>query len=192
VGVDVHVLLPLDGSHEAALRRLAAGAALAAGLGPDLGSAGHHVSLVVVPGATLERVRLAMAEVAHAVEPLSIRAHGYGFFTDGTTPGTSLHVPVVSGPALLELHRRACVVLGAHGMAPAAWTAPERWSPHITLLDHGLDPVALGHAVTWLGGRHHPHWSIPIDRLAVEGRQGDPAVEPATVVLGARARGRRP
>lgn len=192
MGDDVHVLLPLDGSHESAVRRLAAGAALAAGLDPGAGPTGHHVSLVVVPGATLEGVRLAMAEVAQAVEPLAIRAHGYGFFTDGTTPGTSLHVPVVCGPALLELHRRACVALEARGMAPAAWTAPERWSPHITVLDRGLDPVALGRAVTWLGGRHHPHWSIPIDRLAVEGRQGDAAVEPASVALGARARGGRP
>ncbi|MDP1804666.1 MAG: 2'-5' RNA ligase family protein, partial [Acidimicrobiales bacterium] len=104
-----------------------------------------------------------------AIEPFVIHAHGYGFFTGDNPANLTLHVPVVRAEALDSLHGRLWAQLVDAGAEVAPWSAPDLWTPHLTVLDRALDPPALGAAATWLARRHHPSWSILVDRVVLTG-----------------------
>jgi 2'-5' RNA ligase len=178
-----HVVIPLDGDHAAVLARLADELATAAGV-PAL-EEGRHVHVTVVSYAGLSR-RVAVEAVdavAAGCSPFVAHAHGYGFFTGDQPSGLSLHVPVVRAGALDTLHRKVCAAIHRAGARVAGWSEPDIWSPHITLVDRGLDPVRLGAAAAWLARRHHPSWHIPVDRLQVTGGRPVPEHERVEVLF---------
>jgi hypothetical protein len=106
--------------------------------------------------------------------PITLHAHGYGWFCEDGGSTLALHVPIVRGPAVDGLHAVVTAALVGVGAAVAGQTKAETWSPHLTLLADGLDPARLGAAAAWLGRRHHPRWQIPVDRvLLTGGRQDD-------------------
>ena len=111
----------------------------------------------------------AIEDIVRATAPFVIHAHGYGFFTGDDPTDLTLHVPVVRAPALDRFHARLWAQLRGAGARVAAWSAPDLWSPHLTIVDRTLDPHALGAAATWLARRHHPSWSIPVDRIMLTG-----------------------
>lgn len=164
-----HLVIPLDEPHARVLGELAgqllAGAELdAAGLLPT-----PHLTLLAFRGLDWAAAEAALAPLAAATAPFTVHAHGYGFFAAAEPAGLSLHVPVVRGARLDRLHRQACAALRCAGAEVAGWTDPEVWTPHLTVLDRGLDAERLGRAVAWLARRHHPSWRIPVDRLELTG-----------------------
>ena len=164
-----HLVIPLDPDHVQALDGLARNVAAAAGVGPEAVPPRPHVTLIAHTGLPLSRVAVAVEPVVTAAAPFAIYAHGYGLFTGPDARDLSLHVPVVRGGPLDELHARLCEALRRAGAEVAGWSTPALWSPHITLADRQLDPLALGRAVRWLAQRRHPSWRIPVERVAVTG-----------------------
>lgn len=161
--------MPLDAAHASRLMELARAIGVAAGL-PKASEVDHpHITLVAHTGLSPDDAQAAIGDVAATTRPFLLRAHGYGFFTGDEESEITLHVPVVRSRALDELHQRLDEALRRAGADVAGWTAPALWSPHITLLDRGLDPAALGAAVTWLAARHHSSWRLGADRIALTG-----------------------
>ena len=179
-----HLVIPLDRDHVDALGELVAGAAASAGLEPATVSSTPHITVIAYTGLPAGDVAAAITPVVTATAPFIVHAHGYGFFTGPEPADLSLHVPVVRGGPIDVLHRELCLALGEAGADIAPWTTPSLWSPHITLLDCGLDPPRLGRATTWLAQRHHPGWRIPIDRVAVTGGRHDRDRTDTVVLLG--------
>lgn len=164
-----HLVIPLDSDHVHTLAELVEGVAAAAGLAPPPSSVQPHITLVAYSRLTRASASTAIEPVITGMDPFTIHAHGYGLFTGADSSDLSLHVPVVGGGPLDVLHRELCAALRHAGAEIAGWSEPEWWSPHITLLDRELDAARLGNAVTWLAGRHHPSWRIPVDRVALCG-----------------------
>ena len=164
-----HLIVPLDSDHVRAVAALAAEVAEVAGL-PDLHAPVRpHVTVVAFTGLSRAAARQAIEGALAGVDPFEIRAHGYGVFARSGRFGPSLNVPVVRSGSLDAVHGLAHRVLVEAGAAIAGWTAPETWSPHITLTDRALDSAGVGAAVAVLTERHHPSWHIPVDRLVVVG-----------------------
>lgn len=162
-------MIPLGPDHLRALEGLAAGAAAAAGMAQRTGRSGGHVTLLAYQGLARPAARQAAEPVVSETAPFSLHAHGYGFFTGDDPPDLSIHVPVVRTAVLDGFHARLWAALSRTGADVAKWCAPDLWSPHITLLDRVLDPERLGAAAGWLARRHHPSWSIAVDRVALTG-----------------------
>ena len=177
-----HLVVPLDPGHLHAIDELINGVAAAAGLATAPEASNPHLTLIAHSGLGRARVATAIAPVAAATAPFTVHAHGYGFFTGPEPSDLSLHVPVVRSGPLDALHGGLCAALREAGADIAGWSAPEVWSPHITLLDRRLNPARLGAAAAWLAQRHHPSWRIPIDRVATTGgwrqRHRPAAVQP--------------
>ena len=164
-----HVIAPLDTDHVRAVRHLADEAVAAAGLSEVPPASTAHVTLLAYAGLLPDDAADAMAATVAAAAPFSVHAHGYGMFTGVEPKDLSLHVPVVRTRSLDAFHRGLHGALLAAGAHIAGWSGPDTWSPHITLVDRGLDPATLGAAVTWLARRPHPSWRVPIERVAITG-----------------------
>lgn len=164
-----HVVIPLDEDHVRAAAHLVEGIAAAAGLGTAPDRTRPHVTLLAYTGGDPAEVLTAVQAVAAATEPFVLRAHGYGFFSGGGPADLSLHVPVVRAPALDALHRDLCSELGRAGAEVAGWCTPALWTPHVTLVDRGLDAAGLGEGAAWLARRHHPSWHVRVERLGLTG-----------------------
>lgn len=164
-----HVVIPVGPDHRRAIDSLAAGAAAAAGVAPPAGGSDRHISLLAYEGLARDQAAPALLAAARHLGPLMVHAHGYGFFTGEQPSALTLHVPVVRGPALDLLHARLWAALGDAGAEIAPWSAPDLWSPHLTLLDRTLDPHTLGAAAAWLARRYHPSWNIPVDGILLTG-----------------------
>jgi 2'-5' RNA ligase superfamily len=179
-----HVVVPLSRDHAAALDPLVAGAAAAAGIGRP--SALPHVTLLAYTGVPRRRAGAELGAVVAATPPFVLHAHGYGFFS-GQEPGDlSLHVPVVRSPEVEAVQHAVWVGLRDAGADVARWTDPDLWSPHITILERDLDADRLASATAWLARRHHPHWSIPVDRLLLLPGRRDADRDPASFPLSGR------
>jgi 2'-5' RNA ligase superfamily protein len=176
-----HLVIPLDADHAHAVAVLGRGAAAACGVAAAA-DANPHVTLLTYTGPTHEQAQASIQTVALATEPFWLHAHGYGFFTGDTPSELSLHVPVVRTAALDALHRGLRGALQRAGADIAPWSEPDLWSPHITLLDRGLDHASLGVAAGWLAHGRHPSWRIPVDRVAIVSGRRDQA-RPGPVVL---------
>lgn len=164
-----HLVLPLDPAHVRVLGDLIHDVAAAVGLPSPHDAPNLHLTLIAYEGANRASVLTAVATVAASTAPFTVHAHSYGFFTGPEPTDISLHVPVVRSRQLDTLHGRLCAALSAAGARLAGWSVPDRWSPHITLLDRELDPARLGAAVAWLARRRHPSWEISVDRVALTG-----------------------
>ena len=162
-------MIPIGPDHRKAICSLVAGAAAAAGLETPIGGRDPHVSLFAYEGLSRAAAELAIETSLRATEPFVIHAHGYGFFTGDNPANLTLHVPVVRAEALDSLHTQLWAQLRRAGAEVAPWSAPDLWTPHLTLLDRALDPPALGAAAAWLARRHHPSWSILVDRVVLTG-----------------------
>jgi 2'-5' RNA ligase len=176
-----HLVIPLDRDHIQALAALACGVAAAANVGVAAACVDPHVTVVAYTGLSRKKARASIENVAGETEPFVLHAHGYGFFTGDEFSELSLHVPVVRTGALDAVHRRFRAALQRGGAAIAGWSEPELWSPHITLLDRGLDPTSLAATIGWLAHRRHPSWRIPVDRVVVTGGRRD-RVRPGDIV----------
>lgn len=168
-----HVVIPLRGDHLRSARALAAAAAGAAGVERPPDQPAAHITLVAYQGIGRDPARRAVGAVSGATAPFVLHAHGYGFFTGDSPTDLCLHVPVVRAGALDALHAALCGAIERAGGTIATWSAPDRWSPHITLLDRVLDPARLGAAAASLAGRHHPSWTVTVDRLMLTGAWRD-------------------
>jgi len=84
-----------------------------------------------------------LARFAAAEPPLRIELATLSTF--GTDEGV-LFLGATKTRALLELHERFWLQLGALMRLPWAYYRPEHWVPHCTLT-YGLDPVQLGAAI---------------------------------------------
>jgi 2'-5' RNA ligase len=183
-----HLVIPLTGDHQAsvgALTELAAGRAAL----PQLdGRPRPHVTILAYSGLLRAHALTVVQRVVASVAPFTMHAHGYGLFV-GDDPGElSLHVPVVRTAALERLHADLSTAIAQAGACVAGWTWPGEWSPHITLLDRGLDPDLLAAAVRRLAQHHHPSWRIRVDHIQLTGGRAD-RTEGDVLALGGR-RGR--
>lgn len=163
-----HVVVPLDRDHIAAVDALATEAAAAMGVPPPERSQ-PHVTVVAFRGVVRSDALAAVTDAVAERAPFVMRAHGFGMFARTGHSGLSLHVPVVRGPSLDVLFGDVHRALVAVGAEVAGWTQPDTWSPHITLLDRGLEAPAVGAAVARLASHHHPSWHVPVDRVQVRG-----------------------
>lgn len=185
-----HVVALLDPDHERLVARLSL--ELTDALSIDVAGAAKgppHITLVSYRGLAPDTATRALAPVARDADPLTVRAHGYGMFTGDANTDLSLHVMVVRTRALDELQHRTYNALVDAGGNPAGTTHPSVWTPHITLLDHGLTPALLGRAVELLAHRPHRSWTIEVASLTVTRRAAgggttSPTPCPFTVNLG--------
>ena len=164
-----HVVIPLRRDHVGALATLAEGVASAAGVARSTVRPNPHVTLVAYTGLARAAALVAVEAAVADSGPFVLYAHGYGFFTGDDPQELSLHVPVVRNGPLDALHRDVCDGLHRAGAIVAGWSESALWSPHITLLDRGLDAAGLGAAAAWLAHRHHPSWHVPVDRVLLTG-----------------------
>jgi 2'-5' RNA ligase len=184
-----HVIAPLDMDHARVVGQLSDD--LAAALSIDLDDVAlrqPHITLASYTGLEPPRAATALAPVLAVTAPFTVRAHGYGLFTGDSDTDLSLHVMVVRTKALDELHRCVTAALCGAGAHLAGTTEPRVWTPHITLLDRGLTPRLLGHAVEMLAGRPHRTWSITLESLAVTHHCADADAGPLTMELGGATR----
>ena len=159
-------------------------AAMSAAVGATIHPAQRHVHITLVAYDGISRVtahHAVEAAVADASGFVVRSAHGYGFFCGPDGQDLSLHVPVVRSPALDVLHGAIHGALVSAGAEVAGWTDPCCWSPHITLVEAGLDPDSLGACSGWLARRHHPSWRIPVNRLLIVAGGSD-GEEPASII----------
>jgi 2'-5' RNA ligase len=178
-----HLIVPLDPDHVEAVAAVAAEVAEATALA-DLGPpVCPHVTVVAFTGIDRDAARRAIEWALAGAEPFEMRAHGYGVFARSGEFGPSLNVPVVRSGALDTLHRAAYRALIDVGAEVAGWTAPDTWSPHITVTDRALDVDGVGAAVASLSGHRHPSWHIPVDRVLLVGGWSDPIDERAAIHL---------
>ena len=164
-----HIVIPIGHDHRRAIDALITAAGAAAGLKCANSPPDPHVSLIAYEGLSRSAAEAAVERSILVTEPFVVHAHGYGFFTGDHPANLTLHVPVVRAEALNDLHARLWAQLRQAGAEVAPWSAPDLWTPHLTLLDRALDPPALGAAAAWLARRHHPSWSIPVDRVVLTG-----------------------
>ena len=185
-----HVIAPLDADHARVVTECAAELAETLAVPPDaVTSTAPHVTLASYTGLGPTRATAALEPLVAGCQPFTVRAHGYGIFTGDADTDLSLHVIVVRTHALDELHRGVHGALDAAGARLAGTTHPDVWSPHITLLDHGLTPRLLGRAIEILARRPHRTWSIAIASLAIACHQRPPGCRPDTFQLGTIADG---
>ncbi len=121
-----HVIAPLDADHAAVVARLSAELAAALALVPDAAPRRPHITLSSYTALGPAAAVAAVAPVLARVEPLVVRAHGYGVFAGDNDNDLSLHVMVVRDRSLDELHprsRRRCAA-----PVPAWRAAPGRAS----------------------------------------------------------------
>jgi 2'-5' RNA ligase len=123
-----------------------------------------------------------LREAVARLRPFTLRAHGFGVFA-GEGGHRTLHVQVVRGPALQELHLAVLGALEGAGATVAAWTQPDLWTPHITVLDEGPTGGGVLESIRDLATHHHPSWRIPIDRLLVIGAASAPCGHAEQTVL---------
>jgi 2'-5' RNA ligase len=168
-----HVVVPLDRDHSHALDELIKGIRTAAGMSRAPARSHPHITLIAHEGLAADEAAAAVAPVLLAVPPFTVHAHGYGFFTGPGPSELSLHVPIVSNQRLNGLHRELCAALRHAGAEIAGWTEPDRWTPHVTLIDRDLDPDRLGRAAEWLAPRHHPSWNIPVCEVSLIGPRAE-------------------
>jgi hypothetical protein len=181
-----HVIAPLDADHARAVTRLAADLAATLAVAPEaVLSRSPHVTLASYTGLDPAGAAAALGPVAAATRPFIVRAHGYGVFTGDADCDLSLHVMVVRTRALDEFHRRVHAALAAAGACIAGTTRASVWSPHVTVLDRGLTPRLLGHAIEALARRSHCTWSIGVTSLTIASGRGDLRRSPVTLPLGA-------
>lgn len=155
-----HVVIPLDGSHVQAVERVAAAAGAR-----SAGRPRPHITVVAHQGLASGAAHAVVVGVVRDLAPFVVHAHGYGLFTGAGEGNRSLHVPVVRTDALNELHRRVVAAVERAGGVVASWCHPDRWSPHITVLDGVSDGAHLAAAVAALAERHHPSWELLVDGL---------------------------
>ena len=181
-----HVIAPLDADHAQAVAQLAVDLAAALSIPPEAAACrSPHITLASYTGLEPAPVAAVLAPVAAAIEPFTVRAHGYGVFSGDADADLSLHVVVVRTRALDELHRRVHAALGAAGADQAGTTDPSVWSPHVTVLGRGLTPRLVGRAVEVLARRPHRTWAIGVRSLMIAAPHGDPGRPPLTLTLGA-------
>jgi 2'-5' RNA ligase len=164
-----HAVIPLDGSHRDALRRLGTAVSTHIGIDEPDRCLRPHITVAAYDAFPARRVACAFTRFGRGIQPFVAHAHGYGFFSGDSNRDLSLHLDVVRAPELDVLH--GCVLAALHdlGADVAPWSEPDAWSPHITLIDRALTPEALGRATAWLARRHHPSWHIPVERIAFTG-----------------------
>lgn len=162
-----HLVIPLDPGHFRALSELSSSIAEVSGLGRASCPTSPHVTLLAYTALPPATVRSVIEPTLAEVVPFTIRAHGYGLFTGPDTADLNLHIPIVRSRPLDELHRRLHTALHDAGAEIAGWSAPELWSPHITLTNRELDPARVARAAAWLAYRRHPSWRIPVDRITL-------------------------
>jgi 2'-5' RNA ligase len=179
-----HVVVPFDRTHADAHAELVQRLVDAAGLPPPVSGRVPHITVVAHSGLTGDDAHDALLGVVADVVPFTIHAHGFGFFSGDTPSNLSLYVPVTRTAALDALHRRVCDAVRGAGGEVARWCEPDRWTPHITLLDRTLDPDGVGRATAWLARRHHPSWDIPVDGIALLGGWGDRAQDATVLAFG--------
>lgn len=185
-----HVIAPLDADHTRAVHDLAAHLAESLAAPPEeVAAAAPHITVVSYTGLPPQRVSAVLEPVLAVTPPFTVRAHGYGVFTGDDDIDLSLHVIVVRTRALDELHGRVHAALDAAGACVEGATAPDVWSPHVTVLAHGLTPRVLGRAIEVLARRPHRSWTIGVDSLAIATRHPAPGRSLAPVPLGTRAAG---
>jgi len=178
-----HIVVPLDAMHARAVADLAGRLATAVGCAPAAAPAHPHVTLASYRGVPPATAVAALAPVAAALAPFTVRAHGYGMFTGDRPEDLSLHVMVVRTTALDDLHGRVHRALSRAGAETVGLTDPRVWTPHITLIERQLTPDRLGRAVELLAVREHRSWSIRVAALAAGPRMGR---RPAPMVLRGR------
>ncbi len=107
-------------------------------------SANPHISLAVFDEVDLDLVRLAMADFAHRVTPISVRLAVVGTFPPGVKgdEGAVFLAPTVSAH-LLSHHDRFHRMLYALSIRADDYYLPGNWVPHSTVaLDAPPDKVA--------------------------------------------------
>ena len=145
-----HVVIPLDDDHERATTSTVA--AMSAAVGATIHPAQRrvHITLVAYDGISRVTAHHAVEAAVADASGFVVHAHGYGFFCGPDGQDLSLHVPVVRSPALDVLHGAIHGALVSAGAEVAGSTDPCCWSPHITLVEAGLDPDSLGACSGWL------------------------------------------
>jgi 2'-5' RNA ligase len=158
----------LDQRHSASVRNIQQSLAEAAGLsGAQLGPAhcAFHVAERYDDGAE-DVVRSLVA----GWSPLTLRVEGVGLFP-GARPVLSL--AIARGPVLAERQRDLHEAIDSLASGVDPRYHPDRWMPHITLLQAALSADQVGRAAEQLAGGDF-EWRVATNRVALLDTSSDP------------------
>ena len=105
----------------------------------------------------------AVSALAAAQAPFEVRTTGFGMFS-GDAP--VIHLQVVRGPSLGELHRALWTSLAGHTRDPVPYYSPDRWMPHITLGYSNIASALYPALLPWLAAQNLS-WEFTATTLAL-------------------------
>lgn len=122
-----------------------------------------HCSYHVAGHYDPSQIQDALAQLAGETPVFEVATSGLGVFT---TPALVLYLAVVRNPQLSHVHERVFRTSNAASSEPLPYYTPERWVPHITLVQGDFDAEGLASAMRFLATREL-HWTISVTNLAL-------------------------
>lgn len=116
----------------------------------------------------------ALASVAGATEPISVRTAGIGLFP---APRPVLFIKVMRGPDPDALHARLWAAMGTVADGLSDYYSPEQWQPHISLAYGDLTTARVPEVRAWLEAQDTFNWTFEVDNVSFitesDGQVGD-------------------
>lgn len=111
------------------------------------GGSGIHLSYHVADEYAPVLTERVLPQVAGSQAPVTVRPSGLTVFTE---PRPIVCASIVRSPALSRVHRAIWDAASRHATGTVDRFAPDRWAPHVTLTDDGIDRSDLSAVVASL------------------------------------------
>lgn len=121
-----------------------------------------HFSYQVAEDYDLELLESILRESAKKIKEFRIKTTGLGIFT-GEQP--VIYIPIIRSPKLLQLHKILWRETQLTGRGIMDLYEPERWMPHITLAQRGLNNYNLPRILRLLS-RYDLNWEITVGSIS--------------------------
>lgn len=138
-----------------------------------------HITLAIVRGDRMADVDRVVTAVASTHRPFTVTGGGYGIFVGAKAESPVVHLAVTRTPELSALQAAVTDGLTAARLDLDGQCAPDRWRPHVTLADAGLDAALVGRIASLLVEEGPRRWTLEIDNLGVAPGTGPMTIERA-------------
>ena len=122
-----------------------------------------HFSWHVAEEYDFKQLEKQLTLITQQTSPFTIRTTGLGVFT-GKNP--VVYLPIVKDPKLLNLHQHIWEKTHDMGSGVSPLYAPEKWMPHITIVNRDVTLENLPCIFSTLGGRAFT-WEIRVNCFAL-------------------------
>ncbi len=136
-----------------------------------------HLSFQVVEDYDQPRLEEALHDIAHTMEPFTVRAAGLGVFS-GAAP--IIYLPIVKSEPLLRFHQLLWERTRRLATGPSPYYMPDCWVPHITLAHGDVNRARLTCALDALAFEIYD-WEIVVENVTFIGQSDQQIFEPCCV-----------